>query len=73
MIKVLENRIHHKIYQVIIDGQSLYDFEIMQHKTREEYFAGMLESILHEAREEGLILKTITFFEGSYIVIVAHK
>lgn len=72
MIRILENRIYHKIYQVRVDGD-LYDLVRMQHRTREEYFAMMLENILHEAREEGFILKTITFFEGSYIVIVAHK
>ena len=73
MIRVLENRIYHKIYQVTVDNIDLYDFQKMQHRTREEYFAVMIENILHTSREEGFILKTITFFEGSYIVVVAHK
>ncbi len=73
MIRTLENRIYHRIYSVSIEESALYDFQNLRHKTREEYFAGMLENILHEAREEGFILKTITFFEGSYIVVVAHR
>lgn len=73
MIRVLENRIYHKIYQVRVDDDDLYDFLKMERRTREEYFAMMIESILHEASEEGFILKTITFFEGSYIVVVANR
>jgi hypothetical protein len=73
MIKVLENRIYHKIYEVTVNESELYDFERMQPNSRAEYFAMMIENILHTSREEGFILKTITPFEGSYIVVVAHK
>lgn len=73
MIKLLENRISYMIYSISIDDNLLYDFQKLRHRDREEYFIEMLCSVIDGAMKEGLILKTITFFEGSYIVVVAHK